>query len=98
LLFVPTDFHYWIFGALLLINNIGGGLFSAPNSTEIMNSGMFLSMGISFSLMVVGLANSLPSAMFHQLVHFFLYSLAIAMSLIVGGAVPEILARDQSAT
>lgn len=86
LLFVPTNFHYWVFGALVLLNGIGGGLFSAPNSTAIMNSvppdqrggaagiqaafmnsGMVLSMGIFFSLMVVGLANSLPSAMFRGL-------------------------------
>ena len=86
LLFVPTNFHYWVFGALVLLNGIGGGLFSAPNSTAIMNSvppdqrggaagiqaafmnsGMVLSMGIFFSLMVVGLASSLPSAMFRGL-------------------------------
>jgi MFS family permease len=85
-LFVPTDFDYWIFGLLVLLNGIGGGLFSAPNSTAIMNSvpadqrggaagvqaafmnsGMVLSMGIFFSLMVVGLANSLPLSMFRGL-------------------------------
>jgi MFS family permease len=86
LLFVPTNFHYWIFGVLVLLNGIGGGLFSAPNSTAIMNSvpadqrggaagiqaafmnsGMVLSMGIFFSLMVIGLANSLPLSMFRGL-------------------------------
>jgi MFS family permease len=86
LLFVPTDFHYWIFGLFVLLNGIGGGLFSAPNSTAIMNSvpanqrggaagiqaafmnsGMVLSMGIFFSLMVVGLANSLPASMLRGL-------------------------------
>jgi len=82
LLFVPTDFHYWIFALLILMNGIGGGLFSAPNSTAIMNSvpveqrggaagiqaafmnsGMVLSIGIFFSLMIVGLANTLPAAL-----------------------------------
>ncbi|OIQ83580.1 multidrug resistance protein Stp [mine drainage metagenome] len=82
LLFVPTDFHYWVFAVLVLLNGVGGGLFSAPNSTAIMNSvpaqerggaagvqaalmnsGMVLSMGIFFSLMIVGLANSLPASM-----------------------------------
>ena len=87
LLFVPTDFHYWIFALLVLFNGIGGGLFSAPNSTAIMNSvpadqrggaagiqaafmnsGMVLSIGIFFSLMVVGLANSLPGSLFRGLI------------------------------
>lgn len=82
LLLVPTDFHYWIFAVLVLLNGIGGGLFSAPNSTAIMNSvpadqrggaagvqaalmnsGMVLSIGVFFSLMIVGLANTLPGAM-----------------------------------
>jgi MFS family permease len=82
LLFVPTNFHYWVFAGLVLLNGVGGGLFSAPNSTAIMNSvppeerggaagiqatflnsGMVLSIGIFFSLMIVGLANTLPSAM-----------------------------------
>jgi len=82
LLFVPTDFHYWIFAMLVLLNGVGGGLFSAPNSTAIMNSvpadqrggaagvqaafmnsGMVLSIGIFFSLMIVGLANTLPGSM-----------------------------------
>ena len=82
LLFVPTDFHYWVFALLVFLNGVGGGLFSAPNSTAIMNSvpaterggaaglqatfmnsGMVLSIGLFFSLMIVGLANTLPSAM-----------------------------------
>ena len=86
LLLVPTNFAYWIFAVLVLLNGIGGGLFSAPNSTAIMNSvppeqrggaagvqatflnsGMVLSIGIFFSLMIVGLANTLPSAMFNGL-------------------------------
>jgi MFS family permease len=86
LLLVPTNFSYWIFALLVLLNGIGGGLFSAPNSTAIMNSvpadqrggaagvqatflnsGMVLSIGIFFSLMIVGLANTLPSAMFKGL-------------------------------
>jgi len=86
LLLVPTNFAYWIFAVLVLLNGIGGGLFSAPNSTAIMNSvppeqrggaagvqatflnsGMVLSIGIFFSLMIVGLANTLPSSMFNGL-------------------------------
>lgn len=82
LLFVPTNFHYWVFAVLVLLNGVGGGLFSAPNSTAIMNSvpadqrggaagvqgalmnsGMVLSVGIFFSLMIVGLANTLPTSM-----------------------------------
>jgi MFS family permease len=86
LLLVPTNFAYWLFAVLVLLNGIGGGLFAAPNSTAIMNSvppdqrggaagvqatflnsGMVLSIGIFFSLMIVGLANTLPSAMFKGL-------------------------------
>jgi MFS family permease len=86
LLFVPTDFHYWVFALLVFFNGVGGGLFSAPNSTAIMNavpaterggaaglqatfmnSGMVLSIGIFFSLMIVGLANTLPASMSHGL-------------------------------
>lgn len=36
--FLPGDFNRWIFFALLLIMGIGMGLFSAPNTTSIMNS------------------------------------------------------------
>ncbi len=72
---------------LVLLNGIGGGLFSAPNSTAIMNSvpadqrggaagaqatflnsGMVLSIGIFFSLMIAGLASTLPGTMFKGLV------------------------------
>jgi len=86
LLLVPTNFTYWIFGSLVLLNGLGGGLFSAPNATAVMNSvpsdarggaagiqaafmnsGMVLSMGLFFSMMIVGLSSALPSAMFHGL-------------------------------
>jgi MFS family permease len=82
LLLVPTDFRYVWFAILVFLNGVGGGMFSAPNTTAIMNSvpadqrggaagiqaafmnsGMVLSMGIFFSLMIVGLTNSLPKAM-----------------------------------
>jgi MFS family permease len=88
LLMIPADFNYFTFGALLLVNGIGGGLFSAPNSTAVMNSvqpnerggaagiqsslmntGMVLSMGVFFSLMIAGLATSLPSTVSTALVH-----------------------------
>lgn len=81
-LMLPTDFSYWQFAALLALNGIGSGLFSAPNTTAIMNSvpahergaasgmratfmnsGTSLSIGVFFSLMIVGLANSLPAAL-----------------------------------
>jgi MFS family permease len=81
-LLLPTDFSYWQFAALLALNGIGSGLFSAPNTTAIMNSvpaeergaasgmratfmnsGTSLSIGVFFSLMIVGLANTLPAAL-----------------------------------
>ena len=82
LMFLPADFSFPVFGALLLLNGIGVGLFTAPNTTAIMNSvtpsergaasGMratfqnsaqVLSIGLFFSLMVVGLASTLPATM-----------------------------------
>ena len=82
LLLVPTDFSYWIFAVLVFTNGLGGGLFSAPNTSLIMssvpahmrgvasgmratflNSGMVLSIGVFFSLMVAGLSTSLPSTL-----------------------------------
>nr|WP_279672037.1 MFS transporter [Flexivirga meconopsidis] len=82
LLLIPVDFDYWIFALLLLLNGVGSGMFSAPNTTAIMNSvpahqrgaasgmratffnaGTSLSIGIFFSLMIVGLSQHLPDAM-----------------------------------
>ncbi len=83
LLLVPTNFHYIWFAVLVLLNGIGGGMFSAPNATAVMNSvpatsrgaaagiqaafmntGMVLSIGIFFSLMIVGLSHALPTSLF----------------------------------
>ncbi len=85
-LFLPVDFSYWAFALLLAVNGVGSGLFSAPNTTAIMNSvpahqrgaasgmrgtffnsGTSLSIGIFFSLMIAGLAASLPRALLHGL-------------------------------
>jgi MFS family permease len=82
LLMLPTNFSYWAFASLLVVNGIGSGLFSAPNTTGIMNSvpayqrgsangmrstffnsGTSLSIGVFFSLMIVGLAATLPSTL-----------------------------------
>jgi MFS family permease len=82
LLALPTDFGYPWFAALVFLNGVGSGLFSAPNTSLIMssvpaeargaasgmratfqNAGMVLSIGVFFSLMVAGLAGSLPSAL-----------------------------------
>lgn len=87
MLLLPTEFNYVAFATLLALNGIGAGLFSAPNTTAIMNavpasergvasgmratfqnSGMVLSIGIFFSLMIIGLASSLPSTMHDGLV------------------------------
>jgi MFS family permease len=86
LLLVPTNFSYWVFALMVLLNGIGGGMFSAPNQAAIMNSvaadqrggaagiqaafqntGFVLSIGVFFSLMIVGLTNTLPKAMFRGL-------------------------------
>ena len=82
LMLLPTDFNYWAFAGLLVLNGIGSGLFSAPNTSAIMssvpanrrgaasgmrgtflNSGTSLSIGVFFSLMIVGLAQALPRAL-----------------------------------
>ncbi|HEY3673901.1 MAG TPA: MFS transporter, partial [Acidimicrobiia bacterium] len=82
LMLLPADFAFPVFAVLLLLNGIGVGLFTAPNTTAIMNSvqphergaasGMratfqnsaqVLSIGLFFSLMVVGLASTLPATM-----------------------------------
>jgi MFS family permease len=38
LLLIPTDFSYWAFALLIFLNGVGGGLFSAPNTSLIMSS------------------------------------------------------------
>jgi len=79
LIFLPVDFPYWLFAALLALNGIGMGMYSSPNSAAIMssvparyrgvasgmratfqNSGTSLSIGVFFSLMISGLASTLP--------------------------------------
>ncbi len=86
LLVLPTDFDYWVFAVILLVNGIGSGLFISPNMTGIMNSlpadqrgagsgmmstlqnsGMALSIGIFFSMLIAGLASSMPTALFSGL-------------------------------
>jgi MFS family permease len=82
LMLLPADFGYPAFAVLLLLNGIGSGLFTAPNTAAIMNSvppadrgaasgmratfmnsGFVLSIGLFFSLMIAGLASSLPTAL-----------------------------------
>ncbi|MEO6792564.1 MAG: MFS transporter [Mycobacterium sp.] len=82
LVMLPVDFDYRVFAALVFLNGLGGGIFTAPNSAVVMssvpadqrgaasgvratffNAGTSLSIGIFFSLMVIGLANTLPGAM-----------------------------------
>jgi MFS family permease len=87
LILLPVNFPYPWFAFLLLINGIGSGLFSAPNTTAIMNavpasqrggtsgmratfqnSGMVLSIGLFFSLMIAGLASRLPASLSRGLI------------------------------
>jgi MFS family permease len=82
LLLLPLNFPYWSFALLIMLNGIGSGMFSAPNTSAIMssvpasdrgaasgmrstfqNSGMSLSIGIFFSLLIAGLASRLPAAL-----------------------------------
>ena len=82
LMLLPTDFNYWVFAGLLVLNGIGYGMFSSPNTTAIMNSvpadsrgaaagmrgtffnaGTSLSIGIFFSMMIIGLSSTLPGTL-----------------------------------
>jgi MFS family permease len=82
LLAIPVNFSYPSFAVLLFVNGVGSGLFSAPNTTAVMNavpaaqrgvasgiratfqnSGMVLSIGVFFSLLVAGLSSSLPASL-----------------------------------
>ena len=86
LLFIPTNFKYGVFAALIFLAGAGMGLFSAPNAAGIMNSvparqrgaasgmlatfqnsGFVLSIGIFFTLMIAGLAATLPTTLTHGL-------------------------------
>jgi MFS family permease len=79
LYFLPTNFNYMEFAAILLLSGVSMGMFASPNRAAVMNSlpagdrgaggGMnqtfqngaqVLSVGIFFSLMIAGLATSLP--------------------------------------
>ena len=80
--FIPTNFGYPYFAAILLMNGLSMGAFAAPNRAGIMNSlpetdrgagsGMnttfqnsaqVLSIGVFFTLVIVGLAPVLSSTM-----------------------------------
>jgi MFS family permease len=80
---LPATFEYWTFAAILLLMGIGMGMFSAPNTTAIMNalppehrgvgSGMratfqnaasMLSMGVFFTIVIVGLSRELPGTLY----------------------------------
>src|SRR6476659_1700193 len=82
LTFLPIDFAYPAFAAILLFNGISMGMFASPNRAAVMNSlppgdrgvggGMnqtfqnsaqVLSIGIFFTLMVIGLSSTLPETM-----------------------------------
>ncbi|HWB22472.1 MAG TPA: MFS transporter [Gaiellaceae bacterium] len=87
LIVLPVNFSYVWFGLILLLNGVGMGLFSSPNSAGVMNSlpprqrgagaGMLatsmnsasvLSIGVFFTLMIVGLASRLPQSLHNGLV------------------------------
>lgn len=97
LLLLPGDFAYPVFALLIFINGLGGGLFAAPNTAQLMstvpagmrgaasgmratflNAGQVLSIGVFFSLLVAGLAESLPAG--------------LASGLIAQGVPPEVAA------
>ena len=81
--FLPANFSYPVFGALLFLNGLSMGAFSAPNRASVMNSlpaehrgvgsgmnstfqnsGQVISIGIFFTLMIIGLSRTLPHALF----------------------------------
>lgn len=83
----PSYLNYIIFGSLLFIMGIGGGLFGSPNISSIMssvppeyrgvasgmratlqNTASTMSMLLFFTIIIVGLNNSLPGALRSALV------------------------------
>ncbi len=69
---IPIDFNYVALAAILLLMGLSMGLFAAPNTTAGMlntfqNSASVLSIGVFFTVIVLGLASSLPDAMFSGL-------------------------------
>src|SRR6185437_11806269 len=87
LIVLPVNFSYIWFALILVVNGVGMGLFSSPNTAGVMNSlppeqrgagaGMLatfmnsasvLSIGVFFTLMIVGLASGLPNALHSGLV------------------------------
>jgi MFS family permease len=81
--FLPANFSYPEFGALLFLNGLAMGAFSAPNRVSVMNSlpaehrgvgsgmnstfqnsGQVVSIGIFFTLMIIGLSGTLPHALY----------------------------------
>jgi MFS family permease len=86
MMFLPVNFSYWLFAIILLLNGLGFGMFSSPNTAGIMNSvpsrfrgvasgmratfmnvGLPLSIGVFFTLMIVGLTSQVPGSMYHGL-------------------------------
>jgi MFS family permease len=82
LILLPVNFSYVWFALILVLNGIGMGLFSSPNSAGVMNalppaqrgagagmlatfmnSASVLSIGVFFTLMIVGLSAGLPHAL-----------------------------------
>jgi MFS family permease len=82
LLFLPTNFGYAVFAAILALMGVSMGLFASPNRAAVMNSlprgdrgaggamnqtfqnsAQVISIGIFFTLMIVGLAATLPHAL-----------------------------------
>jgi hypothetical protein len=83
LLFIPADFAYPVFAAIIFVNGVSMGLFAAPNTAAIMNAvpardrgvasgirvtfmnvGLPLSIGLFFTLMIVGLNATVPSTLY----------------------------------
>ena len=86
LLFLPADFSYPVFAAIIFLNGVSMGLFASPNTAAIMNAvparhrgvasgirvtfmnvGLPLSIGLFFTLMIVGLNATVPPALYSGL-------------------------------
>jgi hypothetical protein len=85
--FLPINFPYVAFAAVLLLTGLTMSMFGSPNraaimsslppdhrgagsgmSTTFQNSAQVLSIGIFFTLLIVGLSGSLPASLYHGLV------------------------------
>ncbi|WP_432839595.1 MFS transporter [Dactylosporangium sp. CA-092794] len=88
LLLLPVDFSYPLFAVLLVANGVGSGLFSAPNTTAVMNAVPAGQRGVAS-----GVRATFQNA-------GMVLSVGVFFSLLIAGlsrSLPEVLGQDLAA-